>query len=204
MRALKRPGSIAALAIIWIGSVNTPSHGQDIVGTFQGIATIETQQVVPGQPLGPPGFYTFVPASIGFTVTGGGIDFDKLQFDSNPLAFSINVNDTNISIVDGIPGQRAAQLDFGFNGFIDHGYYTSGELSLIDPSGEFIGPDGNGSPSDVQINSNFWYQSSNDNGIGVLYTVTFFTGTVPEPSSIVLATIAALVMSAVGLRRVRR
>jgi hypothetical protein len=71
---------------------------------------------------------------------------------------------------------------------------------LFDPSGEFIGPNGDGDPSHVQISAKYTYGHENAKATGENVTAQFTNTPVPEPSSIVLATFAALLDLAVAFR----
>jgi hypothetical protein len=210
MAISKRFSSIAASAIIWIGSVNaTSSAGEIVAGSFQGVATIQVQQVVVGEPVGIVVTYSDVPATIGFSFANNGRDY--FEFDSNVLSFIAPINyqfapppipGYKDTYIDGIPGQSADQFGIVFSSFFYHSFNLNAGLSLIDPSGEFLGPNGNGDPSHVQTMSTIYYDSTSpmENGEN---TVVNFT-TVAEPSSVVLAMSAAALALAVALARTRR
>jgi hypothetical protein len=80
------------------------------------------------------------------------------------------------------------------------GSASTASLSLFDPSGEFIGPNGDGDPSHVQISAKYTYGHENAKATGENVTAQFTNTPVPEPSSIVLATFAALLDLAVAFR----
>jgi hypothetical protein len=74
--------------------------------------------------------------------------------------------------------------------------YQASQLNTLDPSGELIGPNGDGDTSDVKINTYKIYESISELGDGSIVTAQFQT--VAEPSSIVLAASGALLISTVA------
>ena len=201
----KRLSSIACLAMMSTISASTASRAGTITGTFQGVSDIEVQQIVLTQPVGSPVTYSDVRATIGFSFSYDDPypHLNSFQFAGSVLSFTaVDVGYAYFSVTDGIPGQSADQAIFIFDAGVYHAYTLNATLRLFDPSGEFIGPNGDGDPSNVQITVGFQYDQENNSDTGYNYTVNFTN--VLEPSSIVLATIAALLVSSVGLRGIRR
>ena len=106
------------------------------------------------------------------------------------------------SITDGIPGQSADTALGMISASGYHQYGLDATMNLIDPSGEFIGPNGDGGPSNVQINMHYLYEV--ENLIGPVQSVIVQFETIPEPSSIVLLASGALLISTVAFARARR
>jgi hypothetical protein len=186
MKNVKHLSSIAALAIIWTGSV-TPSWAGSIAGTFAVEANIQEQPFLAGQP-GNITYIDDVPATIGFSLTGSSQDY--FEFTSSVVSFDItaNGNEWVENIVDG-------------NAFLSNGEYhvysfnALLRLSLID-----------GNPNGVRP-SGLNYGLTDDNGDGENYIVTFggiAPSSLPEPSSLVMAVSGALLVLGVALGRGRR
>jgi hypothetical protein len=87
----------------------------------------------------------------------------------------------------------------------EYGGYSA-NFKLVDPTGEFIGPNGNGDPSGVHISVSLFTYSGNPYGTsGEMLSVQFqSTGVVPEPPSTVLAAFGAILISAIVFGRSRR
>ena len=211
MKTIKRLGSLAALAII-SASISTPSWAATITGTFDGAGLVEIIPYDNGFP-GVPTFYS-VPATLNFTLTADGAPSapDYLALNITNSVYSLNTATiaTNplfttfllTSITDGIPGQSADSA-FGFlDSFGYHAYALSADFDLIDPSGEFIGPNGDGDPSNVSIVADITYTIENSSGNVETVFVSFHT--VPEPTSFVLAASGVLSFSAFVLGRTIR
>ena len=186
-----------------------------ITGTFQVIEDIQVQQYDNTTPIGNPVTYTDVPTIFNFTLTAYTplptfAGYAQYSLDNSVLPF--NTSDLHepdfgacsylTSIFDGIPGQSAHYTAAVVQSAFYHLYNLIAQFYSFDPSGEFIGPNWNGNPSEVEIVGQYTFNQRNSEAIGPITTVTFTT--VPEPPSSVLATIAALAMSAVGLKRGRR
>jgi hypothetical protein len=216
MRYSRRLTSIAALAILTVVSVNAPSRAGTITttGSFQGVANMEVQQFVDGG-LVSDVTYTNVASTINFTLA-----YDASNPGNNYMQYSINNSvysfDTSsvprflppepytTLVVDGIPGQSADSAD-GTIERLDPSLGLIATFALADPSGEFIGPNGNGDPSDVQINASYSYHfDTTSERSGMAITTSFTAMPAPEPSSIVLAASGAMIILAVALRRARR
>lgn len=215
MNNLMRLGSIPILAIIWIGSVTAPSRADSITGTFQGFANMEVK-TYEGAHLVSDITYTNVASTINFTLYYNDPAYQSgsyFIFSISNSVFSLDTSglaargpyEAGGYAIDGIPGQNADSAYATAQGFDYHAYNLTSTFQLYDPSGEFIGPNGDGDPSNVQIMTNYSYNNLDTSATGQAVTTSFLTlSAIPEPSSVVLATIAALAVSAVGLSRVRR
>jgi hypothetical protein len=215
MNNLMRLGLVAALAIIWIGSVSTPSRADSITGTFQGFANMEVK-TYEGAHLVSDNTYTSLASTINFTLYYNDPAYQSgsyFIFSISNSVFSLDTSglagrgpyEAGGYAIDGIPGQSADYAFATAQGFSYHTYNLASTFQLVDPSGEFIGPNGDGDPSNVQITTNYSYNNLDTSATGQAVTTSFLTlSAIPEPSSVVLATIAALVMSAVGLSPVCR
>jgi hypothetical protein len=208
----KHLGSIAVLMITWIGSVNTASRAGTVTGTFEGLADIEIQQFVQGQQVGVTD-YSNVPSTLNFIITATPTSSDPLagtlQFSLTNSIFSLNTNtlpdlfsaqyvDKIASITDGIPGQSADVAFGAVTAFVYHLWaLTDTGVTLVDPTGEFIGPNGDGDPSNVHVNAQYTYEMLDFEDTSQIITTSFMT--VPEPSSIVMAASGALLVLAVVL-----
>jgi hypothetical protein len=162
MRKLKHLSSIAVLAIMSAIFASTASWAETITGTFQVVEDIQVQQYDNATPIGNPVTYTDVPTIFNFTLTaytptptGGG--YVQYSLVNSILSFNTNLVPNSLmsqylsSIVDGIPGQSA---DEAYGVVASSAYRVHSliaQFGLFDPSGEFIGPNGDGNPSDVQI-----------------------------------------------------
>jgi hypothetical protein len=101
----------------------------------------------------------YVRATINFILTGGSTfasgDYLQFSIDNNFLSTDTN-NPPAIQfshktfIADGIPGEST---DHAFRALQAYNtrYYQAPQLNLLDPSGEFIGPNGDGDPNDIHI-----------------------------------------------------
>jgi hypothetical protein len=114
-------------------------------------------------------------------------------------------------ITDGIPGQSGDRASAGMSSSVYHAWGLTASVVLTDPSGEYIGPNGDGDPSGVLVTAQYTYQPWDFSDTGQTYTVSFTTDPsadppagVPEPSSVVLATSGALLVFTVALGRARR
>jgi hypothetical protein len=212
MNNLKRLSSIFALTIISALSATSSARAGTSTGTFQGVSQIEVTPYANNEP-GTTTFYSWVPSVMNFTMTYNG---PNNLYDNNSFAYNISSNIQALSVssvdepvvffslsaTDGIPGQSADFASGGLDVFLYHSYTYNTGFSLIDPSGEFIGPNGNGNSSDVSMNADITY--SVDNYLGIVELVFVEFQTIPEPSSIVMATSAALLILAVAFGRARR
>ena len=208
MKIIKRLGSLTALAIISV-SLSTPSWATTITGTFEGAGLVEITPYVGGFP-GVPTFYS-VPATLNFTLTADGAPSspDYLALNITNSVYSLNtatiVTDPRFifflltSITDGIPGQSADFADGIMESFEYHAFFLSADFDLIDPSGEFIGPNGDGDPSNVSIVADITYTIENASGNVETVFVSFHT--VPEPTSLMLAASGGLSFLARALGR---
>ncbi len=204
MNNLKRLSSIFALAIISALSATSSARGGTSTGTFQGVSQIEVTPYVNNEP-GTGSFYNYVPSVMNFTMTYDGPNNNSFAYNISGLSVSsvgAPVITFSLSATDGIPGQSADFASGELGVFLYHSYSYVTSFALSDPSGEFIGPNGNGNPSDVSMNADITYSVDNYSGIVELVFVEFQT--IPEPSSIVMATSAALLILAVAFGRARR
>jgi hypothetical protein len=211
MNTIKRLGSFTALAIISVLST-TPTKATTITGTFQGAGLVEITPYVNGLP-GMTASYS-VPATLDFTLTANGPpnapEYLALSIANSIYSLgtsSIATNPLNTvflftSITDGIPGQSADSAGGYLDSFEYHAYALSADFSLFDPSGQFIGPNGNGDPSNVSIVADITY--AKENAFGNVETVFVSFQTVPEPTSLVLVASGALSILAFALARARQ
>jgi hypothetical protein len=205
MNNLKRLSSIFALAIISALSATSSARAGTSTGTFQGVSQIEVTPYVNNEP-GTSTFYSWVPSVMNFTMT-----YDEPNsFYNNSFAYNISSNIQTLSVssvgvppyffllsvTDGISGQSADLASGTLGSALYHGYNYVTSFDLSDPSGEFIGPNGNGNPSDVSMNADITYSVLNTQEIVESVFIEFQTITIPEPSSIVMATPAALLILA--------
>ena len=203
MKNSKRLSWIACLTTMSAIFVSTESRAGTLVGSFQGVANVQVKQYLNNQLVGYIDAYD-VPATLNFVLyTIPGLPFGTLQLTIATSAYVASfMAPGTASIIDGIPGQSADYAN-GYGTASDYYELETTKLALVDPSGEFIGPNGNGDPSDVAIVASMNYGTVSRVFVtGDLVVASFQT--VPEPSSIVLATIAVLVMSTVGLKGIRR
>jgi hypothetical protein len=131
-----------------------------------------------------------------------GISNSVYTFDSGQIPPAMQMPTYTTSITDGIPGQSADSALGMISAFGYHQYYLDATMNLIDPSGEFIGPNGDGDPSNVQINMHYLYEV--ENTMGPVQTVIVQFETIPEPSSMVLMASGTLLALAVAFGRARR
>jgi hypothetical protein len=213
MKNMKYLSSIAILAL----THGTSTRAGMVTGTFEGVADIEVQQFVHGQQVGPTVTYQGVASTLNFTITTGTAPFSgTFEFSLANSVFSL---DTNMlpglppfeylafgsfvaSITDGIPGQSADAALGSVFVFVEHLWSLNAGVRLVDPTGEFIGPNGDGDTSNVQINAEYIYQMFDTQDNGQTITTSFMT--VPEPSSIVLTASGSLLVLAVALVRAHR
>jgi hypothetical protein len=207
MNNLKRQCSIFALTIISALSATSSARAGTSTGTFQGVSEIFVTPYVNNEP-GTGTSYYWVPSVMNFTMTYNDPYNKSFVYDiiSNIQSLSVSsvgpgVISFSLSATDGIPGQSADFASGGLAVFEYHGYFYEASFSLIDPSGEFIGPSGNGNPSDVSMIADITYQV--DNYSGIVESVFIEFQTIPEPSSIVMATSAALLILAWPILRAR-
>jgi hypothetical protein len=210
MRNKRRIGWLAVLAL----ALGTSTQAGSVTGTFQGVADIEVQQFVVGQQVGPTASYQNMPATLDFTITAGPSPGNgTLAFNFESAVTSLNTATLPLLslswptysiafITDGIPGQSSDSASAGMDSSVYHAWWLQAGVSLTDPTGEYIGPNGNGDPSGVTVTASYIYQPWNFEDTGQTYTVSFTT--VPEPSSIVLAASGSLLVLAVALVRARR
>ena len=163
MKNSKRLIWIAYLAIISAMSAAQTLQAATITGTFQVVEDIQVQQYDNATPVGNPVIYTDVPTVLNFTLTaytptlesGGYVQYSLansvLYFNTGNLpGFDTGIPVYFTSIVDGTPGQSADNAFGLFESSVYHLYNAIALFGLFDPSGEFIGPNGDGNPSDVQ------------------------------------------------------
>ena len=168
-----------------------------VPGTWNGIESYNIELVLAGQP---PQFYSGTESAV----------FDIFTEIGAPAAVTIRVTGAYI-----LPGFDTSMISMF--GLLDPQFpfgptSASASFSLTSPplveSGDFsltyqsIGSNGLIDVGDGSALAHLSYSQYTYIPETVFATVTFQT--VPEPSTIVLATIAALAMSAVGLRRARR
>lgn len=182
-----------------------------ISGVFHGIANIEIQQFVRGQQVGPTSSYEAMPSTLSFAITadtnpGGG----PFQFSLTNSVFSLDsatLPDLFLSrplylitaITDGLPGQSADSAFASINTSVYHYWWLQAGVRLTDPTGQYIGPNGNGDPSGALVTAEYVYQPWDSQDTGQTYRVTFTTdppsspaAIVPEPSSVVIMAIGLL------------
>jgi hypothetical protein len=213
MGYFKHLGSIAALTIITSFSANMPSRASTIIGTFQGFTDIEIQTFVDGAPVSYV-TYSQVPSTINFFLSNDSLnpDNNNVQFSISNAVYSFNTDTVpqvprdgyNLPVItDGIPGQSADSAYGNIHAFLYHAFMLDAGFALVDPSGEFIGPNGDGDPSNVKINASYVYSNGGNGGNGQIVTASFQTASIPEPSSIVLAASGATVILALAFQRAR-
>jgi hypothetical protein len=219
MKRLRRIGFLGVLTL----SLGTSIQAGTVTGTFQGIADIEVQQFVLGQQVGPTASYESVPSTIGFTITAGANPGNgPFQFSLTNSVLSLNTATLPLLslsrpayiitfVTDGVPGQTDDSASAGMESSVYHAWALQAGVTLTDPTGEYIGPNGNGDPSGVLVTARYTYQPWDFSDTGQTYTVSFTTDPpadppagVPEPSSVVLATSGALLVFTVALGRARR
>jgi hypothetical protein len=203
-----------AACLVLLYSVGS-SHAGTVSGTFQGIADIEVQQIVLGQQVGSTVTYSAVPSTLDFTITSTNPSLyaGTLQFSLDNNIFSLNTatllsppnNNPQyaVLILDGTPGQSGDAAYGSVFSLAYHLWSLEAGVGLTDLTGQYIGPNGNGDPSNAQVTAKYVYEPWNNEDTGQTYTVTFTT-VVPEPSSIVMATSGALLVLAAALGRARR
>ena len=198
-------GSIVGMAIIWIGSVNTPSGAGTVSGTFQGTADMSVQPEVLNQ-LGNTTFYTDVPSTLDVTVSWDDPNHPSVQFSLENSVFSLSL--VPISPVTSIDGSVTADsIHIDTDTLIYHLYTLGTTIGLSDPSGQFL--TGNTDMSNVQAFVAYTDWVSNYQATGERVTASFTSNSdplaaVPEPSSIMMAASGALMALTVALVRARR
>jgi hypothetical protein len=233
MKSKKRLFAIAGTAIIWVGLVNTSSRAGTVSGTFGGIADIEVQQFVRGQQVGPTVNYQAVPSTLNFTITANS------EIGSGPFQFSLTNNVFSLDsskpdplynvipqdpfyltfITDGVPGQSKDLASGDVTSSVYHLFGFQAGVALTDPTGQYIGPNGNGDPAGVLVTAEYVYAPWDSQDTGQTYTVKFTTdppadpppsrgfgpaAIVPEPSSVVMAVCGVVFVFSVALGRARR
>ena len=208
MKSLKRLGRISALAIVSFVLAGIQSKATSISGTFYGETTITVTTFILGA-VDTMVTYNNIPSTFTFAVVenapppyyNGGMIFN-LQNDVH----SFDWEDVNwlasTSIVDGIPGESADYAMASVYILEVKSVYLLLAINLYDPSGEFIGPNGDGDPSNVQISADYEQQFVQGDDSGTRYSAEFTS--IPEPSSIVLVMSGTLLVSAVSFARWRR
>ena len=145
---------------------------------------------------------TNVPSTLSFTA--GFVGFQgvlMLDLESNvPVPFELNTNLAMIFWTDGIPGISADNLTATVDYNTEYGGYA-GTLNLVDPTGEFIGPNGDGSISGVRVTGGFSEFSASPEGTSSNNGAIEFQTVVPEPSSIVLLVSGLVLIAAVAFTR---
>jgi hypothetical protein len=206
MNNLKRLSSIFALTIISALSATSSARAGTSTGTFQGVSEIEVTPYVNNEPGTPSSYYGSSLMNFTMTYDGPNNYYNSFAYNIANLSVSsvgpaVIFDSLSLSVTDGIPGQGADFASGGVGAFLYHSYSYEASFSLIDPSGEFIGPNGNGNPNNVSMNADITYSVDNYSGIVELVFIEFQT--VPEPSSIVMATSAALLILAWPILRAR-
>jgi hypothetical protein len=210
VKSLKRIGWTGVLAV----TLSASAQAGTSTGTFTEFEDIAIQQVVNGVNVGDPTDYFRVPTTLSFSVTTDeGYALPNLSVGNSLYSFSVSsflAFDNLISVIDGVPGQSADVVNWTVDVFPYHQFNLNGGFYLTDPSGEFIGPNGDGSPNDVSIQFAYTYfQVSDLNAPGAPafedsgFMVKASVSTVPEPSSIVMAVSAALLILAWPILRAR-
>jgi hypothetical protein len=201
MNCLKRLSSIFALTIISALSVTAPTGAETITGTFQGNALVEVTPYINFEPGVTTTYYE--QSSLGFTlVTDQYYNYMSLNIHNLELStYGQPESFFSYSITDGIPGQSADNISASMDIITYHAPEYGASFFLTDPSGEFIGPNGNGNPSDVSVTADIYYLFANVYGATESVFIEFHT--IPEPSSIVMATSAALLILAWPILRSR-
>jgi hypothetical protein len=157
--------------------------------------------------------YSAVPSTLGFTITTGSFpDTGTLQFDLSSSITSLNTATLPLLslsspnyiafIIDGVRGQSGDLASVGMYSSVYHAWGLEASVQLTDPSGECVGPKGNGDPTNVLVTANYVYGPLDAELNGQVITTTFTT--VPEPSSVVMAASGALLVFTVALGRARR
>jgi hypothetical protein len=184
-------------------SLGASTQAGTSTGTFTEFSDISIQQVVNGQPVGGVGNGSNVPTTVSVSSTyDEGYAFAQVGVSTGLYSFTVYSSDSQISVIDGIPGESADIVTWPMDYSLYHAFNVSGEFYLVDPSGEFIGPNGDGSPDDVSVRFTYTYfQISNYQDSGFIATAS--VATIPEPSSIVMATSAALLILAWPILRAR-
>ena len=201
MKKLKRLGSIVALSVVPMVSIETTTHAGSMSGTFQGVADIYVQQYVDNT-LVTSIAATWVPSTINFSlVVSPSLSAMDFYIDNSVFPYGFE-GPAAASIIDGIPGQTA---DYASGSYVLFSPYASSraDFNLVDPNGEYIGPNGNGDPSEVKLHMSIYELYVDPYGASTESIIVQFQ-TVPEPSSIVLAASGALIVLTVALARARR
>jgi hypothetical protein len=207
VKSLKRIGWTGVLTV----ALSASAQAGTSTGTFTEFSDIGIQQVVNGLDVGGVTNYSRVPTTLAFSIMSDNSYFYPQLTVSNSLySFTVTFNlisQNEISVVDGIPGQSADSVTLLMNINLYHDYNLNGQFYLTDPSGEFIGPNGNGSPDDVSVSFAYTYFQVSSIGPGSFgdsgFMATASVSTIPEPSSIVMATSAALLILAWPILRAR-
>jgi hypothetical protein len=204
VKSLNRIGWTGVLTV----ALSASAQAGTSTGTFTEFSDISIQQVVNGQDVGGVTNYSGVSTTLAFSLVndGDGYFYPQLTVGNSLYSFAVPpflAYPYQISVVDGIPGQSADIVSWSVIVSMYHEYNAEGYFYLTDPSGEFIGPNGDGSPDDVSVQFTYTYfQISNFQDSGFIATAS--VSTIPEPSSIVMAISGALVMLAVNFSRKRR
>lgn len=192
-----------------------------VSGAFQGIANIEVQKFVKGQQVSDTN-YSAVPSTLNFAIAANGnIGSGSFQFSLTDSVFSLDstnpdplyhikpINPFYLTfITDGAPGQSADSASGSMRSSVYHLWYLQAGVRLTDPTGEYIGPNGNGDLSNVLATAQYVYQPWDSTDTGQTYTVSFTTdppvaplSIAPEPSSMVMLAIGFLAILARILSR---
>jgi hypothetical protein len=60
-------------------------------------------------------------------------------------------------IIDGVPGQSSDLASAGMYNSVYHAWGLEAQVELTDPSGKYLGPNGDGDPSNVLVTANYVY-----------------------------------------------
>lgn len=186
-------------------------QAETVSATFKGIADIEVQQFVSGQQIGPTATYQAVPSTLSFSITADtNPGHGPFQFSLSNSVYSLNsatlplisLSDLiylNTFVIDGVPGQSRDLVSAGMQSSVYHDWWLQAGITLTDPTGEYIGPNGNGDSSNVLVTAEYVYQPWDSTDTGKTYTVSFTTdppsdppAATPEPSSIVMMAIGLI------------
>jgi hypothetical protein len=215
MTNTKRLGWTVILTLLSAVSLPGSSDASMISGSFRGYADVDINNytILPnGQQTGSTISAQNVPATFNFYLNdynGGnpppGAGVASIYIDNKvfPIGYTGDSGDSPIfPIFDGIPGKSGdyahGEVDDVFNGL-----FPAASFTLTDPTGQYIGPNGNGDPSHVTISADISIRQINESetGTSTIGGVSFSTLSVPEPWSIVEAASGALVILVYAWRR---
>lgn len=208
----KRFMAIALVVLLHAATNSTSSRAEIITGTFNGYVS---GVIVHTDGSAPPVVRRFQ-----FGNDPGTFSFRMDVFAPDLIDISVLISDKangfgafaqslplagTATIVDGIPGVSPDLISSSFVFLSGKGAIPGvATFELLDTSGQFLGPNGNGDRSGIFVRAEMPVHQSGGNGVGDEGFLRFSTRAVPEPSSVVMLALGAIILAARRFHRLRR